>query len=84
MPDNEFIGKLIFTFRPDFNSSRLIPLMVDIDFDTLLKKNGDAINWNETRINDHYRFSCTHDFNDENTLKYLIFLISFPDLTDLP
>lgn len=67
--ENEFIGKLTFTFRPDFNSSRLIPLMVDIDFDTLLKKTGDVVNWNESRINDHNRFSCTYDFNDENTLR---------------
>ena len=43
--------------------------MVDIDFDTLLKKTGDVVNWNESRINDHNRFSCTYDFNDENTLR---------------
>ena len=32
--ENEFIGKLVFTFRFDFNNERLIPLIVDIDFDT--------------------------------------------------
>ena len=67
--ETKFIGKLMFTFRFDFNNSRLIPLIVDIDLDTNSKKNNIDGCWSEIKINDNYKYSCTYDLNDNDSLK---------------
>ena len=72
--DNEFVGKLIFTFNYDYNNERLIPLMLDIDFDTQIKRTCDN-HWFETKINNNYKYSCTYDLNKDDSLKIICYLI---------
>ena len=72
--DNQFVGKLIFNFRFDFNNERLIPLIVDIDLDTHIKRDSDSV-WFQTTINNNYKYSCSYDLNKDDSLKVVCELI---------
>ena len=72
--ENEFIGKLTFNFKNDFSKDRLIPLKVDIDFDTHIKRYHEE-DWFATTINNYYKYSCTFDLNKEDSLKIICNLI---------
>lgn len=73
--DTQFLGKLIFTFTPNFDKSRLIPLIVNIDFDTQSKRE-DVEPWYETRINNNYKYSCSYDLNKKDSLNKICQLIN--------
>jgi hypothetical protein len=72
--DSQFVGKMWFNFIPDFNANRLIPLKVDIDLDTHIKRDTNGI-WTENQINHNFKYGCSFDLNQEDSLKMVCDLI---------